>query len=369
MKETEQLRVQVQARIEGYLSARASILAQISPELAPFSRFSQEFLSGGKRFRATFAFWGWHGVTEAADPALLSSPDALAEITGVASAIEVFHAAALVHDDIIDNSDTRRGEPALHRRFEALAAEGGWDGEHREFGIGSAILFGDMLLCWSDELLNETVDSLADRAAARAVRTEYSGMRTDVTAGQYLDVLEESAWRGHSDEELIERARRILTYKSAKYSVEVPLALGAHTAGAGAAQLEALRAYGLAVGMAFQLRDDVLGVFGDASVTGKPSGDDLREGKRTLLVALTRRELGGAARDAFDAQVGDPGLTEAQIARLQETMRRTGAVEAVENIIASSIRDGQRALEGAPLGARAVTELTALAERVSARAH
>lgn len=367
MNETVQLRDQVQTRTEAFLADRRTILSRISPDLAPFSDFSQTFLSGGKRFRATFALWGWRAVTEHSAPSRLHEERARAEIIGIGSAVEMFHAAALVHDDIIDNSDTRRGAPAIHRRFEALAAAGGWTGIHAEFGVGSAVLYGDMLLSWSDELMNDTIDSLDRRDWAAAVRAEYSMMRTEVTAGQYLDILEENAWQGYSDAELVERAHRILTYKSAKYSVEAPLALGSLGAGGTEEQVRALREYGLPVGVAFQLRDDVLGVFGDAQITGKPSGDDLREGKRTVLVALARAELAGRERAEFDRLVGDPTLSVTQVSHLQEVMRRTGALDAVEALIADSVAAGKAALVGAPLGETSVRELLLLADKVSAR--
>ncbi|RLP78052.1 polyprenyl synthetase family protein [Mycetocola tolaasinivorans] len=366
MNETEHLRDQLQLRIDQFLIEHETILARIAPDLATFSTYSQSFLRGGKRFRAIFAYWGWHGVRQTLPGVAQDDAKALHTILGVGAALEIFHAAALAHDDILDNSDTRRGEPAIHRRFEKLSADAGWRGDHAAFGVGSAILFGDMLLSWSDELMYTTLAGLPESAAAPA-RAEYQQMRTDVTAGQYLDVLEESAWFGHSDEELIERARTILTYKSAKYSVEVPLALGASTAGATPAQIEALREYGLAVGTAFQLRDDILGVFGDARVTGKPSGDDLREGKRTLLVALTRRELPEHERPAFDAQIGNPDLGEDEILALQKLMHDTGAVAETERIIAESVAAGRAALADSTLGADARAALDALAVHMSAR--
>ncbi|WP_187976199.1 polyprenyl synthetase family protein [Mycetocola sp. JXN-3] len=366
MNETEHLRDQLQLRIDQFLIEHESILARIAPDLSTFSTYSQKFLSGGKRFRAIFAFWGWHGV-RASNPA--TNPDDPAArdiILGVGAALEIFHAAALVHDDILDNSDTRRGEPAIHRRFEALSAEANWRGDHAAFGRGAAILFGDMLLSWSDELMYNTLAALP-RENDAAARAEYQNMRTDVTAGQYLDVLEESAWFGHSDDELITRARQILTYKSAKYSVEVPLALGASVAGGSETQLAALRAYGLSVGTAFQLRDDILGVFGDARVTGKPSGDDLREGKRTLLVALTRRELPEAERARFDSQIGNPDLSDEDILALQALMQETGAVAAVETIIAESVANGRAVLTDSGLGTEARSALDALALKMSSR--
>lgn len=367
MNETERLRVRVQSRLDEYVATQAAILANISPDLGPLSEFSSDFLAGGKRFRAIFAYWGWHGVTALSQPERLDAPDQIATIIDIATAVEIFHAAALVHDDIIDNSDTRRGAPSVHRRYAEMLSGDTSPELAGRFGISAAILHGDLLLNWSDELLADTVADIADPAAGRAVRAEYASMRTEVTAGQYLDVLEENAWRGHSDAELIERAIRILTYKSAKYSVAVPLSLGAHAAAGTPEQLAALGRYGIEVGTAFQLRDDVLGVFGDSSVTGKPTGDDIREGKRTLLVALTRAELSGDERDRFDAAVGNPDLSAADVARVQRQMTETGALAGVEARITAAITAGRAAVEHAPLGEAAIAALLALANRVGSR--
>src|SRR5690606_39237215 len=184
---------------------------------------------------------------------------------------------------ILAASDLRRGGPAAHRAFEGLHRGHEWDGDAGAFGTAGAILLGDLLLGWADELFEEGLAQLGDREAAHAARAEFFRMRTEVTAGQYLDVLEEHSWRSRPDSEALPRAHRVIVYKSAKYSVEAPLAIGGSLAGGSLAQLAALREFGLPLGVAFQLRDDMLGVFGDPAVTGKPSGDDLREGKRTVL--------------------------------------------------------------------------------------
>lgn len=362
MSETANLNDLVQSRIDVFLASRDSILAQVGEDLAPFSLFSREFLSGGKRFRASFCYWGWNSVSGASIP----PGDALSSVVSVAGALEIFHAAALIHDDIIDNSDTRRGAPAAHRRFESLHRVENWDGNGDSYGRAAAILFGDLLLGWSDELLDEGLAE-SDRSAATAARSEFIRMRTEVTAGQYLDILEERAWRSHGEDEQLARAQQVLTYKSAKYSVESPLVIGALLGGASSEQVAALRAFGLPLGMAFQLRDDLLGVFGDAAVTGKPSGDDLLEGKRTILVALTRAALAPAARQLFDDQLGDPALSPGQISALQATIRDSGAVEQVETMIADNVSQATAALDGAALHDEAVAGLLALADAVTRR--
>ncbi|WP_341769753.1 polyprenyl synthetase family protein [Agromyces protaetiae] len=288
-------------------------------------------------------------------------------VIAAASALELFHAAALVHDDLIDHSDTRRGAPAAHRLFESLHDDSGWSGDPARFGEAAAILLGDLLLGWSDELLDEGLDLLIDRAAARAARAEFMRMRTEVTAGQYLDILEEQAWHTRPDAEHRTAAQRVIVYKSAKYSVEAPLAIGAQIAGATPFQLQSLREYGLPLGVAYQLRDDLLGVFGDPQVTGKPAGDDLREGKRTMLIAIARERLSAGQRQLLDELLGDPMLEPTQIGMLQRTIEGCGAVDEVERLIADQVARAQGALADAPIDGGAKAELGTLATAVAKR--
>jgi geranylgeranyl diphosphate synthase, type I len=365
MDESGRLIELVQARLRSFLSERDAILRGISPDLAPFLEFSADFLRGGKRFRAQFCYWGWRAAGGASDSGSRAGLDA---VVGVASGLELFHAAALVHDDIIDHSDTRRGGPAAHRRFEQLHRTGGWRGDAGSFGEASAVLLGDLLLGWSDELILDSLLTLPSLDFARAARHEFDRMRTEVTAGQYLDVLEELAWPTVPETHALERAHRVITYKSAKYSVEAPLAIGAAMAGGTADRVRALRDFGLPLGIAYQLRDDLLGVFGDAAVTGKPSGDDLREGKRTVLVALTRESVHSDERERIDGMLGDPGLTDEDIRTLQNTVRESGAVEATERLIAENVSAALSALDAAPLETAAAERLAELAHTVTRRA-
>jgi geranylgeranyl diphosphate synthase type I len=364
----------IQSRIDGFFDARASILVSIADELSPVAAFSRDFLSGGKRFRALFCFWGWQavrtagdGVDDGTDTGAVTAGGALDAVVSVASSLELFHAAALVHDDLIDNSDTRRGAPSAHKRFERLHDEEGWGGSGASFGTGAATLLGDLLLIMSDELFDEGLTQLVSAPARRAARAEFNRMRLDVTAGQYLDIFEEIGWAGRPDADQLSRAERVIVYKSAKYSIESPLLIGASLAGATPGQLEALRSFGLPLGIAYQLRDDLLGVFGDADVTGKPSGDDLREGKRTVLIALTRQAIPSGARAALDELLGDPDLTPEQIRTMQLTIRESGAVGVVERMIADNVARAIDALDTAPLGAAAKAQLRELAVTVTRR--
>ena len=178
----------------------------------------------------------------------------------------------------MDASDTRRGRPATHRALEAEHRAAGWRGDPEQYGAAAAILLGDLLQGWADELLRRCGFGWDRVGPALEV---FDLCRTEVIAGQFLDVSVQA--RGRAD---VETAMTVLRYKSAKYSIERPLHVGAALAGADAEQLAALTAFGLPLGEAFQLRDDLLGVFGDPATTGKPAGDDLVEGKRTVLVAL-----------------------------------------------------------------------------------
>jgi geranylgeranyl diphosphate synthase type I len=265
--------------------------------------------------------------------------------------MELLQACALIHDDVMDHSDTRRGRPAVHREFESLHARSGWSSDSEDFGIGAAILLGDLCLTWADALLLNAIPGPSsgrsdsthlDLAAAKQV---YDELRTELMAGQYLDLLEQARNRSN-----VESALRVATYKSAKYTVERPLQVGAALAGADAAVISELRRYGVALGLAFQLRDDMLGVFGDPAQTGKPAGDDLREGKRTVLVALTEAALGAADLAWFSEHFGDPDADADTLLRLREMIESTNASSEVEAMIAGYADEALAALEAATQG-------------------
>jgi geranylgeranyl diphosphate synthase type I len=352
----------ISQRLDTFIVGVRDSTAELGPEAALLVEAGATALRGGKRLRGRFCIAGYRAVAEAEG----GSADLSPEVVAAAASLEIFHAAALVHDDVIDNSDTRRGRPAAHRSLEASHAGSGWVGDASAFGRSGAILLGDLLVAWSDDLLEE---GLAEASVARAAaaRAEYATMRRDVTIGQFLDIAEESAFRTEADDRHADRALRVASYKSARYSVQQPLAIGAALAGADASQLRALAAFGHPVGMAFQLRDDVLGVFGDEAQTGKPSGDDLREGKRTVLIAFTRERLDAEARRLVDELIGDPKLDDAQIASLQRTIVDAGALDRVEALIADYADEAERALSGANLGTTALAELRELARAATVR--
>ncbi|MCU1525550.1 MAG: geranylgeranyl pyrophosphate synthase [Microbacteriaceae bacterium] len=371
MAESTRLVDLVQADIDAFLDERESLLTSVSSDLSPLIDYSRDLLRGGKRFRALFCYWGWQAVTGQSTGFDLVSDEKpasdLPAVVDAASALEIFHAAALVHDDIMDNSDTRRGMPAAHKRFESLHEDGRWTGEARGFGQSAALLLGDLLLGWSDELFDSGVRRIASLETREAARLEFNRMRTEVTMGQYLDILEERSWQSYPEPELLSRAHRVIVYKSAKYSIEAPLAIGATLGGGSADQVATLRDFGLPLGIAYQLRDDLLGVFGDPETTGKPAGDDLREGKRTVLIALARTKLPANATRLIDELLGDADLTTQQISMLQASIRNSGAVEHVERIIDHNVKLAVAAITDSSISGAARHQLVQLADTVIKR--
>lgn len=315
-------------------------------------------LSGGKRLRAAFCWWSWraHG----GDP---TGPDAAA-VLRVGAALELFQAAALFHDDVMDDSDTRRGRPAAHRAFADLHDELDLQGDAVRFGASAAILLGDLALVASEQEFALAVETLP-RARQQRARAVFDLMRTEVTVGQYLDVLAQSQPWGRDPAADEERAREVIRAKSARYSVEHPLSLGAALADADDDRLATVRAIGLPLGEAFQLRDDVLGVFGNPATTGKPAGDDVREGKRTVLVARAvrrAREHGDPATgDLLGACLGDRTLDDARVARVAEAIRATGAVDEVERLIGELAGEALALVAAQPWPTDAADVLTRLA--------
>jgi geranylgeranyl diphosphate synthase type I len=268
-------------------------------------------------------------------------------------------ASALIHDDLMDRSDTRRGEPAVHRRFAARHIAAGWRGGAAAFGDSAAVLLGDLVLVWSDQLLYGSGVDLVDLARARPI---FDDMRTEVTIGQYLDVLTQAV-----GDTSVERAGKVARYKSAKYTVERPLLIGAALAGASPELSAAYSDFGLPLGEAFQMRDDVLGVFGDPDRTGKPAGDDLREGKRTYLVASAFAALDDAGRAELDAGLGDQSLDQDGVHRLRSLIRDSGALDRTEEQITWLTEAALAALEAAKIEPEARTVLHDLADAATRR--
>ena len=347
--ERADLRRRVSVALDCFLDRQDARLAAVGAEAGELVLALRELLGGGKRLRPAFGYWGWRGAGMADDDRMVTA----------AASLELFQACAIIHDDVMDRSDTRRGQPAAHRRFEWLHRSAGWRGDNEVFGTGAAILLGDLCLAWTDEMFYSS--GLEPDRLLRA-RPQFDEMRTELMGGQYLDLLEQAMGGGS-----VPRARRVIHYKSARYSVLRPLRLGAALAGADLALHASYDAYGLPLGEAFQLRDDVLGVFGDPAETGKPAGDDLREGKRTVLVALAA-QLGTAVEArVIEQHLGDPALDAAGVLRLREVIVGSGALARVERMIADCTDQALGALDTAAVDPDADTVLRELAAAATTR--
>jgi geranylgeranyl diphosphate synthase, type I len=348
----------VRRELTAFLAARVEEATEIDPRFAAAVGSLADFvLGGGKRIRPVFAWWGWRGA--GGSPV---GPEAEAVLRAV-SALELIQTCALVHDDLMDDSTTRRGAPTVHVDFAARHRATGWLGTAERFGSAVAILFGDLALAWADDMLR--CAGLRPDQLLRATAV-WQAMRTELLAGQYLDVLTQA--RG---DESPETALRIDRYKTAAYTVERPLHLGAAIGGAGAELVAAYRRFGADIGIAFQLRDDLLGMFGDPGVTGKPAGDDLREGKRTLLLAYGLRTADGQRRTADVAllrgAIGDPGLDEDTVTAVRALLVDLGAVAEVEDRITELTDSALAGLGTAEVAEPARTRLTELATQVTRR--
>lgn len=341
----------VQQTLDDFVDLQASRLTDLGPDADRLVTAARDAVSGGKRFRALFCYWGFRavpGTEEGYDEHLVRA----------AAALELLHASALVHDDYMDASDVRRGRPATHRAFEQQHRQAGWGGDPVQYGAAAAILLGDLLLSWADELLRTCG---FDEARVLDALGYFDTTRSEVIAGQFLDVSVQA--RRASD---VQAAMTVLRYKSAKYSVERPLHIGAALAGASAELFEALSAFGLPLGEAFQLRDDLLGVFGDPTVTGKPAGDDLVEGKRTVLVALALEHAPADDRRRLDEGLGTP-LGAGEVDVLRRIIEDSGAHERVETMIDDLTSRCLAALEAAPVADEARTVLRELATAATQR--
>jgi geranylgeranyl diphosphate synthase type I len=343
-------------QLRAYLGERRRDSAYIGTDYAEFTEALEEFvLRGGKRVRPAFAYWGWRAV--APEPGHPGDPSVLR----LFSALELLHACALIHDDVIDASATRRGLPTVHRLFTERHRANSWLGSAEQFGTSAAILLGDLSLVWADDIV-ATSDLPAD--AHRRVRRVWSDIRTEVLGGQYLDIVAEA-----SGADSAASALNVNTYKTASYTVTRPLQLGAAAAADRPDVQRIFHEVGTDLGIAFQLRDDVLGVFGNPAVTGKPSGDDLRSGKRTVLLAeaVERAEnTDPAAAELLRCSIGTE-LTDQQVADLCRVIESVGALAAVEDRIALLTNRGLAALDAAPIDPTAKLGLTELARRASNR--
>lgn len=353
------LPVNIERALAEYLRYAGEDIRHLVPVAEAIDALTGFVLNGGKRLRPTFAWWAWRGAGGAA-----SGPEAEGALHAVA-ALELIQACALIHDDLMDASDCRRGAPTVHVAFAKRHAEAGWHGSADRFGLAASVLIGDMALAWADDMF---AAAPLPHSALDAARPAWQAMRTEVLAGQYLDVHTQA-----TGDTTVRTALQVNELKTAAYTVARPLHIGAALAGADRALLTALLSFGQHLGVAFQLRDDLLGVFGDPDVTGKPAGDDLREGKRTVLVAegleRARAQRRPAEEEAIGTAVGDAALDDATLQRARAALVDVGAVDAVEQRILALTDTALTELRSAHLAAPAADRLTALAYAATDRKH
>ena len=334
----------VGARIDRLLASEQERWAAVDADLGEPIAALRALIAGGKRLRPAFCHWGWVGAGgDADDP----------RVVDAGAALELLHTFALVHDDIMDGSARRHGLDCLHVDFAARHDERGWHGEARRFGDGAAILAGDLAFVYADLVL---------RGAPEAALDVFTELRLEVNVGQYLDLVGTASRRA-----TVAQARTICIYKSGKYTVERPLHLGAALAGRLDDLAKPYTAYGVPLGEAFQLRDDLLGAFGDGDRLGKAVGEDLREGKPTALYALARDRATGAGATLLAQRFGHGDLTPEEITALQDVLVTTGARAAVEESVGTLVGQALAALADAPITPVAREELAALAHFVAGR--
>ncbi|MGM0385337.1 MAG: polyprenyl synthetase family protein [Actinomycetota bacterium] len=345
----------VSARCAQVVREPLTDLPDLGSELTDFLSPAWDLIAGGKRGRARLCAAGWRAVGAS------GSPD---PVVGAGCALELFQAAALVHDDVIDGAATRRGLPASHVRFATIHPGGPTDPDR--FGANAAILLGDLLLVLAQREMRRAAGLVPDCATPALEIWEL--MTAEVAVGQYLDIW--ASTRPLVEEPLeraLERALTVARHKSARYSVEHPLVLGAALGGGEPEVLAALGRIGTPLGEAFQLRDDELGVFGDPSVTGKPAGDDLREGKRTPLAILGMALATSVDADFIRRNLGNAHLDPDGVDRIRGTIVTSGARDRHEDLIAERVRLASAAIDAAPLTDGARTELRSLADTLTRR--
>ena len=336
----------VEQRLREFLEPEHARWAAFDADLAePMAEIGRLILVGGKRLRPAFCQWGYVAAGGEHSDAM---------VVNAGAAFELMHAFALFHDDVMDDAASRRGNPTTHTVFALHHRESGWAGEARRFGEGVAILVGDLAFVYGDVLMSD---------AGREAWAIWNELRIELNVGQILDII-----GSVRNERSRHKAEQICRYKSGKYTIERPLHLGAVMAAPHRAHelLPALSAYGLPLGDAFQMRDDVMGAFGDAAVTGKPVGGDLREGKPTPLMARAVEAASGAQAEVL-ALVGRSDLSDADVERVQQVIVDTGALDDLEMTIARLTVQAVTAIEVAPIEAEARNELVALAAYVSQR--
>ncbi|MDR0285488.1 MAG: polyprenyl synthetase family protein [Propionibacteriaceae bacterium] len=341
-------RTAVQARLDHFMATQRDLLALTGNRLDPVWEQVQHFTRGGKRIRPAFCYWGYVAAAGAdAEP-----PQAIMDI---AASLDLLHLSALVHDDLIDDSDVRRGGPAAHRFFESFHRDRGWQGDSRHFGNSAAVLLGDLLFTWSMAMVEQA--TITGERLKRA-RPYLDAMRSEVLAGQFLDLIHQT--RPSVSDDWQANARLVMEFKTSKYTVSRPVQIGAALGLAGDDIQQGLGSFGAHVGDAFQMRDDLLGLFGDPEVTGKPAGDDIREGKKTVIIGYALQQASASDAERLLGMLGNPDVSEADIDEARRILTDSGAVEATERAIVSEAATGMRYLHRLDLSPEGTYALMAL---------
>ena len=339
------LKSRIDAELRTFVRAEADLLEAVDPLLAPVGAQLRAAVADGKRIRAAFCYWGWRAAGQGDTPAMVRA----------AAAMELVHAAALVHDDLIDDSPLRRGVPTPHVALRDTTAKApDPDGAARSL----ALLVGDLLMAWAGQLF--TGCGLPALYLARA-RPTWSELARELIAGECLEVLRTGTETDPRE------SLAIVRYKTAKYTVEHPLQIGGRLGGASRRTLGVFTDYGIPLGEAFQLRDDLLAVFGDPAVTGKSNLDDLVAARPTALVAFARQGAAPRDRAVLDRVLGRDDLGAADLAEIRAILQRSGARGRVEQLIAQRVRRARAALANAALPASADEALHQLAGAVTTR--
>lgn len=346
------LKARIDAVLREFADHEAGLLEDVSPQLAPVGAQLRAAVADGKRLRGMFCYWGWRAAGQGESDAAVRA----------AASMELVHAAALVHDDLIDDSAIRRGAPTTHV---ALRQAASLNQDDDTSARALAMLVGDLLMVWAGQLFAGC--GLPGAYVSRA-RPLWSTLARELIAGECLEVLRTGAQTAGARTPRVEDAVEVARYKTAKYTIEHPLHLGGLLGGAGGALLRTFTAYGVPLGEAFQLRDDVLAVFGDSALTGKSNLDDVAGAKPTALMACAFDMAAAAEREELRALLGRGDLDAGDLERLRKILVATGARDRVETMIDERARAARRALAWTPVprqAAHALHELVgAVVDRV-----
>ncbi len=328
----ESFRGELEARLEDWLRRRRGELTAEAAESAELvGRLDPYILGGGKRLRPALLYYAYRGC----------GGEAQEWVMPASMAVELLHTYLLIHDDIMDRAETRRGQPAAHVAFGEDHRRRGWRGSADRHGESTAILLGDLAYSYAVELFHAAA---AKGDAGADVRRSFATMCHEVIVGQYLELT--AGYRsGLTEDDLL----RVLRMKSGRYSVQRPIELGALMARAADGAVEGLSRFGLRIGEAFQLQDDLLGMFGDSEEVGKPVGSDLAEGKFTVLIHSTLERAGAADAEVVRSALGNPALGAAEIERVRAIIRASGAERKVRGMVEERLLAAGRLLAGLDL--------------------